>query len=649
MTTIYPTRPHRAYADEFDDPNRSDESVTQNLWDQRFAELEVFEKRYGHVVIPYGGGLHSENIMLGGWLRTQRHNWAHLNQPCRDRLLNLGFDPNHKYTVQDLRYAELAHYKLIHGDLNVPRKNDITGEHKVLSDWLVKLRVNWHNVDPFLRDKLYALGFDPSPIKTLQAQRCKELQDYKSIFGHCNVPASGGSGTTYKVLGLWLESQRQKWDKLDDDLRNRLLNIGLLIRPPQESPKSPPLWSGSAFDIPLKPIASQLDRASADSTSAQKTDPDELWQQRFSELRAFRKQNGHCNVPIGGGRHGKYKELEIWVFKMQLNWDDLDVNLRKRLIRLGLRETADETRQVAAASRTASAAGADKPYLGGVDAPELKPLRKHMIGPKERLQIREERFAELVQYKARFGDFNVPHNDADDGSYKALGSWVRNLCFKWKKIDLDFRDRLEAIGFDGTIERYTWDSRFAELERYKSLYGDCNVPTSGVKGDFKVLGRWVNYQRKIWLKLDPEHRDRLLALGFDLTTQKSSREMLLAQLKEFKDRYGHCNVPVTGTKDGSYKQLGRWVSKIRADWDELGPVFRYKLFSMGLLRTVEHTLQAQMSVKINSDAIDPAGAIACVQEQLIGAMRAQVARQQFQDGDLDNAIADNPFEYARQQ
>jgi hypothetical protein len=40
-----------------------------------------------------------------------------------------------------------------------------------------------------------------------------------------------------------------------------------------------------------------------------------------------------------------------------------------------------------------------------------------------------------------------------------------------------------------------WDNRFAELLRYKSIHGDCDVPVKS-DGDFKSLGRWVTSQRK---------------------------------------------------------------------------------------------------------------------------------------------------------
>ena len=40
-----------------------------------------------------------------------------------------------------------------------------------------------------------------------------------------------------------------------------------------------------------------------------------------------------------------------------------------------------------------------------------------------------------------------------------------------------------------------WDNRFAELLRYKSIHGNCDVPVKS-EGDFKSLGRWVTAQRK---------------------------------------------------------------------------------------------------------------------------------------------------------
>ena len=40
-----------------------------------------------------------------------------------------------------------------------------------------------------------------------------------------------------------------------------------------------------------------------------------------------------------------------------------------------------------------------------------------------------------------------------------------------------------------------WDNRFAELLRYKSIHGNCDVPVKS-DGVYKSLGRWVTSQRK---------------------------------------------------------------------------------------------------------------------------------------------------------
>ena len=40
-----------------------------------------------------------------------------------------------------------------------------------------------------------------------------------------------------------------------------------------------------------------------------------------------------------------------------------------------------------------------------------------------------------------------------------------------------------------------WDTRFAELLRYRSIHGDCDVPVK-TYGNVKSLGRWVTSQRK---------------------------------------------------------------------------------------------------------------------------------------------------------
>ena len=61
----------------------------------------------------------------------------------------------------------------------------------------------------------------------------------------------------------------------------------------------------------------------------------------------------------------------------------------------------------------------------------------------------ENRFNELVQYKAKYGDCNFPTNAGK------LGTWVNHQRQRYKKGKLpqDRIDQLESIGFDWTPPR----------------------------------------------------------------------------------------------------------------------------------------------------------------------------------------------------
>ena len=96
----------------------------------------------------------------------------------------------------------------------------------------------------------------------------------------------------------------------------------------------------------------------------------------------------------------------------------------------------------------------------------------------------------------------------------------------------------------------TWEQRLAELKKYKSKNGHCNVNTKS-----GPLGDWVKIQRKLHKKgaIPAKHEELLTDIGFDWSPMESIWEQRLAELKEYKSQNGHCNVK---TKSGS---LGQWV------------------------------------------------------------------------------------------
>ena len=134
----------------------------------------------------------------------------------------------------------------------------------------------------------------------------------------------------------------------------------------------------------------------------------------------------------------------------------------------------------------------------------------------------DTRFDELVQYKAKHGDCNVPKESGK------LGLWIYNQrkVYKDGKLEQGRIDRLNSTGFKWALKEAApivpWETRFKELVRYKTDHGDCNVPKSQGK-----LGTWVQTQRQQYKKnrLAQDRIDRLDSIGFDWTPRKGpSRE-----------------------------------------------------------------------------------------------------------------------------
>ena len=162
----------------------------------------------------------------------------------------------------------------------------------------------------------------------------------------------------------------------------------------------------------------------------------------------------------------------------------------------------------------------------------------------------ENRFNELVQYKAKHGDCKVPLNKGK------LGAWVGKQRSKYMANSLaqDRVNRLNSIGFKwALIESVPWETRFNELVRYKAKHGDCNVPRR-----HRQLGMWVSKQRQQYKKgkLSQDRVDRLNIIGFKWALNpgpKGGSETRFDELVQYKAKNGDYNVP------RSHGKLGPWV------------------------------------------------------------------------------------------
>jgi hypothetical protein len=239
------------------------------------------------------------------------------------------------------------------------------------------------------------------------------------------------------------------------------------------------------------------------------------WAESFRQLQAFRRKYGHCNV----SQEGPEPALGRWATRQRINFRQERVKGRRLSARQ--KQLLDKV---------------------GFD-----------WSPEESLWWK--RLAEVRAYKAREG--KLPSSWKEP----VLGTWLKVQRQRRRKgMVAAQRKELEALGVQWRPVHTCWERRFAELRAYKKQFGSCTVPSTWKLNT--ALGNWVASQRERHKRgtLPPEHVRRLDRLGFDWvgnpTGPRVSWEERFRQLREFKRRFGHCQVPAMWAEN---TPLGAWV------------------------------------------------------------------------------------------
>mmetsp|Transcript_8673 Transcript_8673/g.17700 ORF Transcript_8673/g.17700 Transcript_8673/m.17700 type:complete len:356 (-) Transcript_8673:502-1569(-) len=218
-----------------------------------------------------------------------------------------------------------------------------------------------------------------------------------------------------------------------------------------------------------------------------------------------------------------------------------------------------------------------------------------------------ERFYELLEYKRVYGNCNVPRAWKENPS---LARWINTQRDQYqlltnkksatgstprRKSNMT-RERiraLESIGFEWALKILTeWEVRLDEVNNYKAIYGDCNVPKEWSEN--RPLGDWVHTQRQQYRLYQEEKKsamteERIQALediGFSWDAREDIWQQRFNELKEYRDRYGNCNVPNQWSEN---KQLANWVRKQR---------YQYRLYQEGKKSQItEERILALESIK----------------------------------------------------
>jgi len=141
-----------------------------------------------------------------------------------------------------------------------------------------------------------------------------------------------------------------------------------------------------------------------------------------------------------------------------------------------------------------------------VDAEEeMSDTEESVVDPQDSWMAK---FLCLRDYRILNGHCNVPR------SHKLLGTWTNNQRsqFKNHKLKPERIHKLDSIGFHwgkGFPKPMAWEEGYAELQKFKSLYGHCNVTINETNPSPQA--KWVSMQRSEYRR-SKQGKDSLLTL-----------------------------------------------------------------------------------------------------------------------------------------
>jgi superfamily II DNA or RNA helicase len=289
------------------------------------------------------------------------------------------------------------------------------------------------------------------------------LEAFAELEGHCRVFPKYQTTDGYR-LGQWVNSQRSNKESMSPERKARLETLSGWSWEPRE----------------------------------------EKWEEKFSELLAYKVQHRDVNVPTDTSN-----KLWVWV-RIQRQSGSKGVLSKDRLQRLV--------------------------EIG--------------FNWDPRASNWDEMFNELLAYKAQHGDVNVP-----DEWPTPLGTWVgkQRAAKRLGNLSDDRLQRLVDVGFVWDTNESRWEARFSELRVYREKHGDVNIPHDRTS----ELWRWVSTQR-IFKKRDklPEDKIRRLdEIGFIWDVAETQWAEKYNELIAYKTEHGHVNVRTQPSTP-----LGSWVN-----------------------------------------------------------------------------------------
>ena len=467
-------------------------------WEAGFQRLDEYVEEHGNARVPQSYVV--DGYALGKWLSVQRRTWDSISDERRHRLQQL---PGWALHARDERWEEgfghLQRYVGENGTARVPQSCAFDGFN--LGLWVANQRGRWNKLSDERRHRLQSLpGWTLDAKAAFWEEGFHHLQRYAEENGNTSVPQR------YIVdgfkLGVWINTQRINWSKLDEQRQQRLQKL--------------PGWTGN-------------------TRVAQ-------WENGFDHLARYVAEHGDARVRFDCVFDGF--RLGQWVTVQRGNWESLSDERRQRLQELpgwavsaredwweeGFRRLHEYVRRNGHACPPQSYADPDGFQLGSWVAGQRQSNTKGALSAERKARLQklsgwewtpndtrwDDSFRRLEKYAKNNGHACPPQTYEDNDGYR-LGTWVslqRQLKAKGT-LSPDLRGRLEKLpGWQWSPKAASWEDAFRRLSEYARTNGNAFPTQSYVHNDGFKLGAWVSQQRQKNAKglLNPDRHERLSKL-----------------------------------------------------------------------------------------------------------------------------------------
>ncbi len=329
---------------------------------------------------------------------------------------------------------------------------------------------------------------------------------------------------------------------------------------------------------------------------------DLIWEQNYSALREYYKENGDINLPTGyitndGIRlftwlqsiksayrnnrlSGQYGEEQIAALEaLGIDWrTNNDISWERGYLRA--KEYYDNHSNLDVPATFVDSQGyrlgrwitvqRDKFASGKMKQERIDRLNSlSMIWVKE--DPWEERFALAKKYYEEHGNLEIPPEYTDNGIWVSKWLSEQRLIRKGKRKGKSLTDeqikRLDSIGMRWDKgENVKWINQFEDVKEYYAIHGNFDIPVDYVSKHGKKLADWIIRQRNYYFdgEMPPERIELIKSIGLIEKFEESSPwRVFYSEAKKYYEKNGNLLVPSSYITENGFT-LGTSIANLRS-------------------------------------------------------------------------------------